>query len=386
MAYQYHWTQLTNELLTNLYLYGQETKPPAIDLASDQWLRPADNQALQSDNIHISVDIAGFMTDGPGRFARAALSPLIQAFFANNGDEIITPGTGTLLANGGLSFTAQQLHEALVKRPGGASENDGISQTFYHGGFLIEQSDYIDSLWADAGLRTYIYHNEKFTLSANTRFIIDPDVTRHIQDLSVVPLQDNFDFTGAGGVTGNGSFAADFAENQVDPFGIGRKVYIDYVNLGSAPVIQDYQYNDFLIDAQNNSIVHDPITATPVALASNEAIVLGLFSDGIISPLDNNKPIVYGTLNDDIMSDATITLETSPLLAPFKTNGASFIGGAGNDTIIGGAKADKLLGGDDNDTLTGNGGNDTLEGGLGNDTYIYTTGDGFDASVDRLAA
>jgi hypothetical protein len=36
----YNWKQVTNELITNLYLYGQETTP--TNLASDQWIRPAD--------------------------------------------------------------------------------------------------------------------------------------------------------------------------------------------------------------------------------------------------------------------------------------------------------------------------------------------------------
>ena len=61
-------------------------------------------------------------------------------------------------------------------------------------------------------------------------------------------------------------------------------------------------------------------------------------------------------------------------------------GGSADDNINGDTKGDHLYGGAGSDTLIGNGGNDYLEGGAGNDTYVYTTGDGFDAIPDRLAA
>ena len=44
----YNWKQVTNELITNLYLYGQETTP--ANLVSEQWIRPVDDTATQTDN------------------------------------------------------------------------------------------------------------------------------------------------------------------------------------------------------------------------------------------------------------------------------------------------------------------------------------------------
>lgn len=37
----YNWTQITNELITNLFLYGQTTTP--TDLVSDSLIRPVDD-------------------------------------------------------------------------------------------------------------------------------------------------------------------------------------------------------------------------------------------------------------------------------------------------------------------------------------------------------
>lgn len=49
------WTQITNEFITNWFLYGQATKP--ADLVSDQWIRPADNLDIKTDNIHLAARV-----------------------------------------------------------------------------------------------------------------------------------------------------------------------------------------------------------------------------------------------------------------------------------------------------------------------------------------
>ena len=74
----YDWTQLTNELITNLFLYGQTTTPN--DLVSESVIRPLDTTDTYENNLHIQLEMASYMTTGPGRFALGALSPLVQAF------------------------------------------------------------------------------------------------------------------------------------------------------------------------------------------------------------------------------------------------------------------------------------------------------------------
>lgn len=384
----YNWTEVTNELMTNLYLYGQNTTP--ADLASDKWIRPADDMATQSDNIHIDIDITGFMTEGPGRFAFAALSPLVQRFLGAIPISVTNFPPGTETATGGHSLTAEQLYIAMGIPSGvGISTenpNNPTQRIFVHEGFTIRQSNYLDNNFSDVGSRTYIYHSENFGFSPDTRFVIEANGARHITNLKIIPLQDNFDFAGAGGITGNGPIS-DFAEAQVDPSGIGRKVYMNYVNLGSLPTIPDYTGDDFTLDNLKQIGVFAPLIAVPASLAANEAIVAGMFSDDVISFLDGNKPILYGTDGDDYtLSESNITLASKPFLFYNKENGVVIVAGNGDDVLVGGDHADKLLGGSDSDILKGGKGNDTLEGGEGTDTYIYTTGDGFDAIADIKAA
>lgn len=107
----YDWTQVTNELITNLFLYGQPTTP--IDLVSDSFIRPEDDPDTPADNIHIQVDMASYMTDGPGRFALAALSPLVQAFMT------YSPIAGeTHLSGEVYIFNANTLYDALLDKGG----------------------------------------------------------------------------------------------------------------------------------------------------------------------------------------------------------------------------------------------------------------------------
>ena len=105
----YNWTQITNELITNLFLYGKPTTP--TDLASETLIRSADASG-DADNLHITIDMAGYMTDGPGRFALAALSPLVQAFMTY---KPIAGEHGTGLSGGQKQRIA--IARALLKQP-----------------------------------------------------------------------------------------------------------------------------------------------------------------------------------------------------------------------------------------------------------------------------
>jgi hypothetical protein len=52
--------------------------------------------------------------------------------------------------------------------------------------------------------------------------------------------------------------------------------------------------------------------------------------------LDGNKPIVYGTPEDDfLLTAANVNGLDSPTLNPYKDNGVVLIGGTGEDNIIG---------------------------------------------------
>lgn len=81
---KYQYSQLTSEMMLNLYLYGQETTPS--NLVDDSLIRPF-GQVLQ-----IDVDPVSFMSTGAGRFARLGQSTLVQDFFYSHNPQL--DGTG----------------------------------------------------------------------------------------------------------------------------------------------------------------------------------------------------------------------------------------------------------------------------------------------------
>jgi hypothetical protein len=121
------WQNLTPDVMTNLFLYGQLTTPPEI------FDRITHDVGTASDTT-VQLDMFSFMSTGPGRYALPSLAPFVQAFF-----------TGSAPALQG-SFTAAQLI-ALGK----ATASDFT--------FSIQQYQ-IDPSSSDYPLRTYIYNTE----------------------------------------------------------------------------------------------------------------------------------------------------------------------------------------------------------------------------------
>lgn len=66
--------QITPEFITNMYLYGQATRP--ANLADDAVIRAAGQAPLI-----VEVDTDDYMQNGPGRFASPALFEVIRVFF-----------------------------------------------------------------------------------------------------------------------------------------------------------------------------------------------------------------------------------------------------------------------------------------------------------------
>lgn len=67
------WTQLTNEAMTSLYLYG--TLTPPVDLNN----RTADPNRT----VSVTLDAVDFMSAGPGRYANPSQVPFIKTLFGD---------------------------------------------------------------------------------------------------------------------------------------------------------------------------------------------------------------------------------------------------------------------------------------------------------------
>src|SRR4051812_24826554 len=121
------WTKLTEDVVTNLLLYGQDTTPKEI---FDR-IVPSNGAGPTI----VTLDMASFMSTGPGRFALPSLAPFVQKFFGSNG------GLPPALRGITGTYNVQQLISMF-----------GIPADWFK--FTFEQRAWQTGA-ADYGLRTY---------------------------------------------------------------------------------------------------------------------------------------------------------------------------------------------------------------------------------------
>ena len=338
--------QLNRNNITNQYLYGQLTTP--TNLADDSLIRP------KNATTTVEVGVVEFMATGAGRFAVGSQFALVQRFFAPFlTSPTVPPGRYTKAQLGviaGLDTFSWKMQQY--------NWEDGID-------------DYFDRVW--------VYNTIEFSISEDAVFIVEADGSKRIENFTVFPRADvpeNFDLVSSDGFTGIANFVAN---PFVDPWGIGRKVNIEFSDSNLIPRTT-YTSQDFADDLNRRD---DWSIATPTALAKIAAgkddFVNGLFNDGVTKFLDGNKPIIYGSPDADSLVASAIDFRSpgppfgtnqAPLLAPFIGNGLVLIAGNGDDTVKGLDRDDRLLGGEGNDNLDGSLGDDIFVGGAGNDTMV----------------
>lgn len=274
----YNWAQVTNELITNLYLYGQTTTP--TDLVSDSIIRPTDNLATEADNTTTQVDMASYMTTGPGRFALGSQSSMIEAFFSTATD---------LSWAVGHSYNKTEFYDAL--------KSHGLDVGYY--GINIKQV-YLDDFSGDYWQRAYIWNSGAFKLDDGVRFVVDANGTRHIENYAIVPdenILENFDFNGGGTIA---EIANSYLKPNIDPWDIGRKVNIDFV--GNITQTRSYTYADYHEDVviHADELIAGAIKASSILIGAPEEILSKLWDGGVTKFLSqDNKTIIYGTNNAD---------------------------------------------------------------------------------------
>ena len=379
-------TQLTKENITNLYLYGTLSTPN--NLVDSGLIRPAANNIRESNDPSIEVEVPEFMVTGGGRFAIPSQFDLIRKFFNLNivtqpmlppinvpipiPPNPIDPDTGEL-----IPYDKFQINDLI---------NDG--QFF---GWDMQQFNYDDSS-LEGGIddfldRVWVYNSMVFKISDGAEFFVDDEDNRWIKNLAIEPLinpnenlRENFDFASDDLGT---TFANSLVLPSIDPSGIGRRVWIDFVDADLLPRIERYDQSDFEQDRLKNEQWEIPTAAGFAKINSlKDEFLSNLFDDGIIRFLDGNKPILYGTLGADNMSVVQdVTTGGTPTLHEFKDNGAILVAGEGADILRGSLYDDILMGDEGNDKLYGQPfltdatkGSDIFEGGVGNDAINGSKG------------
>ncbi len=329
--------------ITQLYLYGSLSVPTTAQRLNQNLIRPENITP-----IAVQVDAQTYMNSGGGRFAKAPLFDLVKEFFDSTSG-VLLPGVYTK----SMLQTIFSLDETLAL---------SIQQ--------LGLADTVDD-WAE---RTYIYNSGSFSISDSARFIVELDGRRHIENFSITPRQDdkvreNFDLESTTKANLNsliGAAGNQYIRANIDPSGIGRKIWIDFV--GAVPVT-DYSQDNYQNDKLLIQTWTDPRLSPGVAKSKIDTLFDTMWTDGTIKHLDSdNRPILYASGNDiGLIENSYLALNSK--LSAYMNNGVHYIGSSNADTISGSVY---------NDILEGGAGNDVMDGGLGTDTaeYVYAAGNG----------
>ena len=355
-------TGITPTEITNRYLYDSPSKPDSSALVSEDLIRIGVKKEDPSIATDATVDVVTYMKDGPGRFATPDKFPVVTIFFFPElfSDIVLAPGR----------YTEQFLTSEFGLDPVGGPI---LKQEQL---FLVDEID-------DYAERVYIWNTVAYEIAdtdpsdptREVEFVVLDDGSefgqRFITNLRIIPFsnndnKENFDFFSISEVL---TYLTPQFEAIVDPSGIGRKVDIAFVN--DAPNIPVYTKQDFDTDFANS--VGNSISGYFGGEQKGLALTDSLFNpqDGPIRFLnDDEKPILYGTLEGDSISGSIsvtgVDLAQHRNLASFVSKGIHYVAGPGDDTITGT---------DSDDVLDGGTGDDFLTGGKGDDCFIVGSGD-----------
>ena len=285
----------------------------------------------------VQISANWMMTQGPGRFAKASSSPMVQQFFEKD-------------VNGNYVYNIAPRATAYTK-----SEIDGLlpSGTFQ---FDFQQYSYNDGL-DNYHERSYIWNSTGFSLANNVTFYVNP-VTgeRSISNLQVQSVhtvspslypEDNFDFASNDPLAIAANLAG-YGQSYIDPSLIGRKVSFEFT--GSWPVKSTYTYSDFIADKTALQGFATGITDIASLWPGVTSFLSDLKTNGPGYFYDTlGRPVFFGTNADDILGDYSVKNAGYFGGASPDTTGISLIGGAGADDISGGVANDLLFGGIGND-------------------------------------
>jgi hypothetical protein len=158
----YKYQDLNNDIILNIYLYGQETIP------TTSWYEIPTHATETTTTIN--VDAVSYMQEGAGRYAKPVNSEIVQKFMAGNGN---------LVAK---EYSISEIQNALNL------SDDSKS-------FIIQQYEY-DTGSVDFFKRVFTFNTTSFVIKDNPdlKFIVNPDGSRIIKNIQVLPYDDNFDF------------------------------------------------------------------------------------------------------------------------------------------------------------------------------------------------
>lgn len=300
---------VTGDYITQLYLYGESFTPKDL---TDR-LRDLPGATV---GAGVNINIQNYM-ETYGKYAVPARAEFVQDFFSGTID--LEPGVYTV---GNLKSTYSDSMFRI---------------TYVNAQVDIGQNNYMD--------RAYIFGHSGFHLSDDTEFTVGPNGELSMNNVSVIPEDDNFDFES----TGISQYLNDFyLQPAIDPSQIGRTVNIYFT--GTATV-SAYTADTYASDIARIAGWDDTQQAAVAAIGGNIIqYVNEMRQRGVFENERDGRKIVYDGLGtDEISADLTV--------------GSILIGGAGADIITGGNANDIAYGGLGDDTFFASSGADDIWGG-----------------------
>ncbi|WP_338847538.1 putative Ig domain-containing protein [Massilia sp. W12] len=224
--------------------------------------------------------------------------------------------------------------------------------------------------------RAYVFGSSEFEINPEAKFIINPDGSREINDIAVIPVNDNFDFSSDALPARITNF---MTESRIDPSKIGRTVPIIFT--GKVKSTDVLTGEDWYAMELSNSLdklgLWASYSLTPAAIMEFGILMMQVTASGIIDYKTPEDRFVYydgeSPSNNGDLSAAN-GLPKVQGRGTLYDGSVALIGGGGNDTLSGDILSDELFGGAGNDSLDGGLSGDTLQGGDGNDTLLGSFG------------
>ena len=326
------------------YLWNQEKAPSPSELVNDKWIRDA-----SAEGDALMIDAQEYMTHGGGRFVSAADFKFFKDFFSSE----FSAGSYDFISMWNILRAENPINSELSNDKKVKRFTTAISQ--YESG--IGSSDYLT--------RAFIFGSTSFTIDFDSiKFVVKADGTREIQGLKIIPCEDNFDFDSSNAAANN--FNKGFKE-KIDPFGIGRKVPIQFTGDVSAVTVTDKDFAQLQeTKTDRKTVDYSIVGQTPGVMNFYLTQIKALIKESpSINYIDSHgRKVIYD--GEDRFHDSSLKAESAGLLEIFFDDPDSVLIGGGGEDILQGGNGDDLLIGSSSCSIE----KDMLMGGEGYDTYI----------------
>ena len=325
-------------VITSLYLYGEKSKPSDEILLSNQIIDRNDDIAIKISPTEIKQYMQTY-----GRFTNASQIKAVQNFFSANLE------AGEYLLSDFMNNNTDNRHKYMHMNFKG---NDAKE-------------------WA---VRTYILNTQAYVINPYAKFIVDEKGNKYIENMTLMPMWDNFDFDSDSILTklGNQILIPD-----IDPYTIGKTVSIQFPSSEDLKTAYTnpipYTQNDF----ENDKARYDreySMSAVAGLYKPIENIVDDLWNSGVTNFIDKEgRTIIYGSSSQDTVSINSLTGKMLDYYNNNKAKGTVMVGGESGDKLFG-TQYDDILYSNDNTEKDDNV-SDFLKGEDGFDRYYVGNGD-----------